>query len=258
MGCFTAKTKYSMAPWLKGPTTAISGKVSSMVDKKFEPFTGDLTAGMTGTQTDALQKLKDMLSNGSMNPMRVIDDVPGASGGPAGSTKDYMDPFLDEVLAPVLRNINTSRMQSNMDADAAANMAGAFGDTGHAIQKAENNERAGLATGDATSRAYSDAYRTAMGLKESDINRKMDSQGQVANLLQTIFGAGTLEQETEQKELDARLAEFLREQGFDVDMLAKLSSILGGLSGGTATTEPSTAGSVLGAASGVGSILAAL
>lgn len=257
MGCFSPKTKFKLPDYVKKPSQAISAKVTGLMDKEFVPYEGDMTAGMTGTQTDAMAQLKALLGGGLSAP-RLIDNVPGASGGPAGSTQDYMDPYLSGVLEPILRNINTSRMQSNMDLDAAANMSGAFGDKGTAVARAETNERAMQAAGDATGKAYSDAYNAAMGLKSADINRMMDSKGQEANILQQLFGMGTQEQGTDQAELDAKLAEFLRGEGFDIDLLQKLSSIVGGLPTGTATTSPSTASSILGGAASIGSIIAAL
>lgn len=257
MSCFSAKTKYSLPSWVKAPTQAISNKTMGMMDNKFTPFGGERAAGMTGTQNDAMARLKALLAGGTQ-PGRVIDDVPGMNGGPAGSTKDYMDPYLEQVMNPIMRNINTMRKQAQMDNDASANMAGAFGDKGSQIARSETDERAFQATEDATGRAYSDAFRSAMGLKTDDINRGMAGKDQMAKLLGQMFGMGGVEQQTNQNALDADFSEFLREQGFDMDQIAKLTAIIGGLPQGTATTKPSTFSSILGGVTGIGSMLMGL
>lgn len=259
MGCFKAKTESSLPGFLKAPTKEIASAAAGQLNKPFVAYDKPMVAGMSDTSTDATAQLKALLGEGGagMTLPRVIDDIPGAPGTAGGSTADYMDPYLEQVMAPILRNINLSRQQANMSNDAAANMAGAFGDTGHGLERAETNERAITASGDATAKAYSDAFRSAMGLKSDDINRMGNAKSQSAQILDRLFGMGQAEQETQQKGMNADFSEFMREQGFTTDQIAKIASIIGSLQGGT-TTSPSTASSVLGAAGGIGSIIAAL
>ena len=141
-----------------------------------------------------------------------------------------------------------------MDVDAKANMSGAFGDTGHAIERAETTDRGTQAVGDATSKAYYDAFNSAMGLKQNDISRIASDKSETANLISKMFGQGNQQQQTEQVGDQAKFTEFLRQQGFDEEQLAKISSIIGSLSQGTATTTPSTAGSLLGGAASLASL----
>ena len=259
MGCFDAKTKSSLPKWLLEPTKKIASQANTALDQNFVSYDKPLVAGQTTAQTDSMAMLKNLLGeNGSgMALPRVIDDVPGAAGGKAGSTADYMDPYLEQVLSPIMRNINISREQANMSNDAAANMAGAFGDKGHGLERAETNERAILAGSDATGKAYSDAYSSAMGLKQADINRMGNTRDQTSQLINQMFGMGEQQQKTEQAGLTADFSEFLRKEGFTTDQLAKIASIRGTLNGST-TTSPSTASSILGAGSGIASIIAAL
>lgn len=258
--CFKAKTSSTLPDWIKTPTKAISAAVMPEINKPFVAYDKPMVAGMSDTSTDAMAQLRALLGEGGtgMTLPRLIDDIPGAPGTPGGSTQDYMDPYLEEVLAPILRNINVGRQQANMSNDAAANMAGAFGDTGHGLERAETNERAITAGGDATAKAYSDAFRAAMGMKGEDINRMGTAKSQSAQILDRLFGMGQAEQETAQKGMNADFSEFMREQGFTTEQIAKIASIVGSMQAGGTTTTPSTASSVLGAASGVGSIIAKL
>lgn len=259
MGLFSSKTTFSLPKYIKAPAKAIGAKVGTLVDKSYVPYEGERVADMTGSQTDAMSMLQQMLgSSASTDKLRVIDDIPGAEGTPAGTTQDYMNPFLDNALAPILRQLGITNKQAQMDVDARANMAGAFGDTGHALEKAETTERGNQAVTDTTYKAYADAFQNAMGLKQNDLTRMKSNEGQTAQLLQQLFGMGTQEQQTKQAGLDTDFQEFLREQGFDEEHLAKLASIIGSIPQGQASTQPSTASSLLSGAASIGSIIAKL
>lgn len=258
MGCFTAKTSYDLPSWIKGPTEAISKAATPLVNKQYQSYNGDLSAGMNNTQTDAMGMLKQLIGNGNNPTIRAIDDVPGMAGGKAGSTQDYMNPYLESVMGPVLRQLGITNKQNLMDVDAKANMAGAFGDTGHAIERAETGQRGEQAVGDATSKAYYDAFNSAMNMKQNDINRISSDKNQTAGLIEQMFGQGNQQQQTDQVGDQTKFNEFLRQQGFDETQLAKITSIIGSLSQGTAKTTPSTASSILGGLASVASIASKL
>lgn len=256
MGFFSSSTKYNLPSWVSGPTAGVSAAAMPLITKKYQSYGGDLTAGLNGTQTDAMGMLKNLLNKPRAPNIRSIDNVPGA-GGAQGTTQDYMNPYLSNVLDPTLREIKRSTTQNEMTNDAQANMAGAFGDTGHALKQAETARLGTEAVGDATSKAYYDAFNSAMGAKQTDIGRSTaddyNTRNQQANIIGQMFGQGNQQQETEQAGDSAKFQEFLRKQGFDETQLAKIAAIVGSLPTGTATTSPSTASSIL---SGIGSIFA--
>lgn len=256
MGCFSSETKFELPGYIKGPSKAISSAATSALNKPFTPYTGERVAGMSGTQTDVMSQLRDILGmNGTGgNIPRVIDNIPGAVGGPAGSTQDYMDPFLEQVLAPMLRNINLGTQQGLQANDASAHMAGAFGDTGHGTERAKTMAEGTNAIGDATGRMYSAAYQDAMGRKGDDINRMMTDKNAKVDYLKSLFNMGGVEQGTEQAGLDADFQEFMRAQGYDLDTIQKVASIIGSLQSGQMTQTPSTASSIMGGLSSVASM----
>lgn len=260
MGFFKAKTKFVLPSYIEKPTVAISNKATGLLDKGFQSYDKPLTAEMNETQTNAMDWLQQIMGppGSTSSGPRVIDDIPGASGGPAGTTQDYMNPYLENAMEPLLRRLGVQNKQNLMDVDAKANMAGAFGDTGHAIERAETTERGNLQVEDAATKAYSDAFNSAMGLKSDDLSRMMSGKTQSAQLLNQLFGMGTQQQQTEQQGMNADFSEFLREQGFDEEQLAKISSIIGSLQQGTAQTSPSKASSLVGGISAIGSLIAGL
>jgi hypothetical protein len=100
----------------------------------------------------------------------VMDD-----NGPFGSFQSYMNPYIQQVLAPQMREIyNASAInQNNIGAQAAG--AGAFGDARHGIADAENFRLTQQAAGDATGRAYSDAFGNAQNARMQDLGRLLTS-----------------------------------------------------------------------------------
>lgn len=258
MGLLSSKTKYKLPDYIKAPSKSISAKATQLLDKSYVPYTGDRVAEMSGTQNQAVEALKEMFSANAGPSLRVIDDIPGASGGPVGSTQDYMNPYLEQVMEPIMRRLGIANKENLMGVDAKAHMAGAFGDAGHGIERAETTERGNLQLGDELNRGYFNAFNSAMGLKGDDLARRESNETQAMQMLQQMFGFGGVEQATEQAGLDADFEEFMRAQGFDTEQLAKIASIIGSLNPGTATTKPSTASSIGSIASGIGSVIAAL
>lgn len=250
MGCFSAeKPKEKLSPWLKAPTKAISSGVTSALNQPYTAYTGDRTAGLSGTQNDAMSMFKSLFGDDGtgMALPRLIDDIPG-KGPLSGSIADYMDPYLASVLGPALRQLGIAHTDELQSLDAQRNMAGAFGDTGAALSRSSANQDYMREVGDTTGQISSDAFRTAMGLRSDDINRMASQQGQTAGLMKDLFNMGGVEQATSQRDLDAQFEEFMRKTGFDWDKLAKAASITGSLPGGVTTTPggPSTASQVLG------------
>src|SRR5690606_20192124 len=97
---------------------------------------------------------------------RLVDE-----DGVLGSIGSYMNPYIDRTLNPVLRELREQdQIQKNRLGDMAA-MSGAFGDARHGIMEGEQSSRTNEAVSDATGRAYSDAYNTAMSQRASDIGR---------------------------------------------------------------------------------------
>lgn len=254
MGCFSSdkpKTTFELPGWVKGPSKAIGSGVTSALKTPFTPYTGDRTAGLSGTQNDAMAMFEKMFGSGDQ--IRVIDDIPG-SGPAAGSTQDYMNPYLEQVLGPVLRQLsqaNGDRMQSF---DAERNMAGAYGDTGAALGERELQDSYLQAVGDQTGKISYDAYNNAMGLKGDDLARR----DQMADYLKTLFNMGGVEQATGQRDLDADYEEFLRKIGFQWDSLAKAGAITGSLPTGTAVTTPGAPSGAAQALSGLSTAAAFL
>ena len=98
---------------------------------------------------------------------RLVDE-----NGWLGSIDSYMNPYIDRVLQPQIREIDEAAQRQLRDRGAAAAMTGSFGDARHGIADAEMYKGVNEAVSDATGRAYSDAFGQAMSARTGDITRK--------------------------------------------------------------------------------------
>lgn len=103
---------------------------------------------------------------------RVVDQ-----NGPLGKISDYMDPYLAQVLAPILQAQNESLQQQQRQLASSSIMSGAFGGARQGILEGQNNLNANRAVNETTGKVYSDAYNTAIGQRQADVGR-MDATNQ--------------------------------------------------------------------------------
>lgn len=211
---------------------------------------------------------------------RLVDE-----SGRLGSIQDYFNPYVQQNLNPTLRAMEDAWKKANVRTGALATGGGAFGDARHGILEGENFRNYLTGTGDATYRAYFDAWNNAMGMRAGDVNRFTQQeqdyfkrQGQAGEamlkgqaldqntqlqLLRERLNAGGLERSVDQAGLTAAYGEWLRQQEEIQNRIKMLSAVTaavptdktvkGTTNSTTTTTQPDNswaglAGSLLSAA----------
>lgn len=157
---------------------------------------------------------------------RIVDE-----GGPLGKISDYINPNLDSVLAPALRDVARSGAQQRNEIGAGATMANAFGDARHGVVEGEQMRGENEVVGDLSAEARNAAWNNAMALRTGDRQNMMDTAG-------ALIGIGDKRQQLEQTGLDRRYEEFLRGSEWPFRQLDAILSILSGSP--TARTETSS------------------
>lgn len=213
-------------------------------------------AGSGNAYTGEIEKLFRDYSNtpaANLGTVRAIDNVPGK--GASGSTQDYMDPYLAQVLAPQLRELGLQAQKNQNQLDARATMGGAFGDARSGFEASENTKNLNQAVTDTTGRGYSAAFNNAMALKTSDINRLLDvdktnamlkesglaralaggnalmgldkyNTGRQADLAGMLEKAGASRRGIDQARLDAQYAEYAKKTGFPLEVIKLLTGAI--------------------------------
>jgi hypothetical protein len=258
-----------------------------MRDSGFQDYTGPRVADLNSDQSGAASliralagsnnpytsQIQDLFSKGANAPAsqvstsRLIDNVPGQ--GASGSTQDYMDPYIQSVLAPQLRMIDENATKNQNALDARATMGGAFGDARSGFEAAQNTRDANNLRADTIGKGYSQAFADAMARKGVDLSRILDvdktnaglnetalnrgftggaalqgldkyNTGRGADLATLLGQTGATERGVDQAKLDAQYQEFSRKTGFPLEVSKMLMSAINGTPYDKTTTGATT------------------
>lgn len=101
----------------------------------------------------------------------------------------YMNPYLDSVLAPILKRNQIAKAQEQAKLSAQAGMRGAFGTTRQLLDSSLAAERADRTMNEAEATARYGAFNNALTTAQSDLDRQLKGGGQFNTMAGT---AGTL------------------------------------------------------------------
>ena len=209
-------------------------------------------------------------------PSYIGEDAEGYSvlGGEAGvnDIAAYMNPYLQSVLNPTLRENEETFKRANNDIGHAAQASGAFGDARHGIAEGESVEKFLQQNSDSTAGIYDAGYNQAVTAKTGDVNRLMSAdmanqsaaeayynrlmnsgaaiaqtgQQDFDNYVKTndmLFNAGQLEQNQNQNQINADQAVFEALNNKDYNAAMAVMSAAGGTPYSTSTTQTQTSDS---------------
>jgi hypothetical protein len=177
------------------------GKAEALTSQPYQKYPGQRTADFTDMQNQAFGSAQNL---GVMGQTQAGSQLAGAAGlGALNMQYDpmmartqnfggrqaaqYMSPFLQESLAPQLREAaRNSAIQGQQNAAQAVGQ-GAFGGSRAALVEAERQRNLGMQQGDILSKGYQDAYTNATQQFNADQARQL--QTQQANIGQQQFGA---------------------------------------------------------------------
>lgn len=292
MGCFgdnketgRKTTTNALPAYLENAAQTNVSNAMNFANKPFEAYTGQMTAPLTGNQQDAFGLIKSIA--GSENP--YLSDIEGLykqfSGAPAstitaptsGEIDQYMNPYIMAALQPQLQDIARTGESQRKMLDASATMDGAFGDARSGVALGDQLRNEGQIRSNAVGTGMSDAYKTALSgvmdtkktnanLNETALQRLITGGKAMTDLdlsqvnrglttADALAKAGKVEQDTNQAADTAKMAEFLRGQGWDAQKIALVTSALAGTPKSTTSTavseEPDNSGwGILGSVGG--------
>jgi len=253
-----------------GSAEALTGEGSQM------PFSKEQLAGYSEGQLKAIQNA--MSGIGSYAPYiqggadalsKGIGAVGEAVYDPT-SYKDFMDPYLDDVIQQQYKDIADQGVQQQKQLGSTAVGSGAFGGSRHAVaqgQLAKNVMDQQARTGSQLrSQGFSQAQTAAQNAAQQKLNQAqltgalgmntagLGQLGQQMGVqdINTLLGIGGLQQGQSQKEYDVARRNELAEQGLPYEQVGFLSDIFRGVPAlqqtytTTSTPNPSTTSQLLG------------
>jgi hypothetical protein len=243
----TAGSATQLPDWLTTPAASIANSAANIANTAYTPYTGQLTAGLSGNQTGGI----NMAGQNTWSPdISAAMSQFGAGTGTWNNTvaKQYMNPYVMQALNPQLDYMKQQYVeQQNALADKAA-AEGAFGGSRAALlqsqqQNYENSQLAGL-----VGQGYSNAYTTGMSGFEQDQARQIQAaqgEAQLAGLqmqgqqqqYNQLMNSGQVQQTTQQNALNAQYQQFLNAQQWPTQQATAAAGILAQLPHGQTTNN---------------------
>lgn len=207
----TSTQTQSLPAWMEGPLKNSFQQATALTDinqNPYQSYGGERVAQFTPLQNQAFQAAENMQT--SQAGQAGIGAAGMATMGALGTRYDpyqtgqfgqqagaYMSPYIEQSMAPQLREAQrASEMQRNVN-QAQAVQQGAFGGSRQAIVEAERQRNLGMQMGDIRDRGYQAAFDRAQNQFNTEQQLREQSRQYGAGLglqgLQTaLTGAGVL------------------------------------------------------------------
>jgi hypothetical protein len=282
-GSGTQTTVTDLPEWAKPYAQKSLAKTEALTtDKPYQSYANwasgrgidpSQVAGFSGLQQQAFQ------GAGQLQPSAALETGMGLAGTAASralgtqfnpyqtgqfglQAGEYMSPFIQQALAPQMREaVRSSEMQRNMD-QARAVGQGAFGGSRQAIVEAERQRNLGTQLGDIQAKGLQSAYDQARqqftteqqlreqsrqygaGLGLQGLQTALQGAGQLGTLGTQQFGQekdtialqsqlGGQQQQLEQAKINQQIQEYQAQQKYPYQQLEFMSNILRGTPMGT-------------------------
>lgn len=148
-------------------------------------YTNPLAAGLSPNEASGIQMAD--LTAGAWAPQfaqAVNKATRAALSLPETDLNAYMNPYIAEVLAPQIRQINQNFDKQRADLDMAAASRGAFGTSRNTLMEGLIEENRQRALSEAINKAYADAFNYATSTALQDRSGILNAAGTLGNMAQ--------------------------------------------------------------------------
>lgn len=195
-------TKNEIPKWVEDAGRSNYDLATSLANKPYQPYQGQLTAGTSDMTTQGEDYLKNNVGSTAgmygaagnaiqgllgFNSGTINADQVQAGSIPNTDLSKYLNPYTNEVVDKSMADLDNSRLKSLNDNASRASAAGAFGGSRSAIVDAVTNSETARQSGLLSSQLRSDAYDKATGLATTDLNRAF--QGDTTNAANNLTAA---------------------------------------------------------------------
>jgi hypothetical protein len=253
--------------WARGYAKDTLAKGQALTDinqNPYQAYSGDRIAGFSPMQQQAMQNAQGMTAAPQIGQGTAAATMAGmgglgvarqaTTGGFQNQVGGYMNPYMDQILAPQLAEANRQYDIGATKQQSAATQAGAFGGSREAIMAAENerNRNTGL------NQIYGQGLNTAYTNAQNQYNQNLQNQlagygmanqaaGQLGQLGQNQYQQnmginqlqaqyGGQQQALQQQGLTQAYGDFQNQQNYPYKQLGFMSDLIRGLPLGQQST----------------------
>jgi hypothetical protein len=232
----------NLSNWAGDYTTNMLGQGQALANLPYTAYMGPLTAGESALQTGAFKTASGLttpasIGNAATNAGNISTAAQGLKYTPNTSSFDstqltnYMNPYLDKILAPQLEEARRQSQITQTQNAGKMTSAGAYGGGRQAILDAETQRNLATTQAGITGAGYNTAYQNALSQFNADQARKMSEnqygagyglQGLQTGLqaAQTQGNLGSTEAQTGLANLNAQLTAGNAQRGIEAEGIA--------------------------------------
>jgi hypothetical protein len=238
----------------------IMNQAGTIASQPLQQYSGPLVAGFNPTQETAFNQIDN--STGLAQPaINAGEGLVAGSAAPitpevTNTTEQFMSPYLNTAVGATAAQQENINEQQQEQLTGQAIGAGAYGGDRAGVAAGELANQQDLANNQVIAGMENTGYNTAAGeainTLESDASRQaqagtelgaLGNEAQSASLAgaNAQLGAGTLQQQLAQENLNVPYEEFVQQQAYPYQTtgwLAGIDEALGSLSGGTSYSTP--------------------
>lgn len=221
-------------------------------NKQYEAYGGQRIADLSQNEQMGISMARDSIGQGDADFQSARDSLDRASGSftDEGVAERYMNPYMEQVLAPTRRRQNEAFEAERARRRSDAGMTGAFGGR---QQMWDNKFEQDFqqSQDELTGSAYGAAYESAANLYGQEQDRNLQQASAYSDLATSqasqrrtkifdLMNSGLVERTRDQADLDFKYIEHLEGRDWDVSNLNTLVQALGGVPHETSQTSDST------------------
>lgn len=271
--------------WARGYAKDTLAKGAALTDinqNPYQQYSNDRIAGFSPMQQQAMQGAQNMTVAPQIGQGTAAATMAGLGGlGVAGQATTggfqnqvggYMNPYMNQILAPQLAEANRQYDIGATKQQSAATQAGAFGGSREAIMAAENERNRNMGLNQIYGQGLNTAYTNAQNQYNQNLQNQLQGfgmanqaagqlgqlgqnqyqQGMGINQLQAQYGGQ--QQALQQQGLTQSYQDFVNQQNYPYKQLGFMSDMIRGLPLGQQSTAAvyQPPGSVAGQIAGLG------
>jgi hypothetical protein len=251
-------TQTTIPEYAKPYAEKMLGKTEALTNAPYQTFQGERIAGFTPMQQQSFQQTANLQPSKQIGTATQMSGLAGLGALGAGqqyaqqatnpySMQAYMSPYIDNALAPQMREAARQSAMLGQQNQAQAVQQGAFGGSRSALVEAERQRNLQNQMGDIYGRGMQSAFEQArqaqqfgstLGLQGYQTAGQMAGQlgqlgqaqfGQQKDIIQGLQSAGAQQQALEQKRLEQQYADFAAQRQHPYQQLSFMSDMLRGL-----------------------------
>ena len=221
-------TQESLSDWAAPYVTNMLGRGEALANRGYEGYTGPLTAGQSGLQTQAFQGL-----TGLTVPTAQMGAFTPTSFTSGNTAQQYMNPYLQSSLQPQILEAQRQAEIQQMQNASRLGKAGAYGGSRQAVINAESQRNLLRNLSDITATGYNTAYNTGQDQFNTEQALARGVQGDTNAYGLRALGAqqdaGAIARGIESEGIAADMAQFEEEREDPYKKLQYQQSLLQGL-----------------------------